>query len=248
MRLPAVPSRLVLLLPLLHGCAGLPARVESRAPPEAARGIVLVLDGAGGRQGASRAVARAVDRRRLPLHVRSFGWTHGVGHGLRDVRDADHARRQGGLLAAEVACLRAAFPGVPVSLVAYSAGSGVALAAAERLPPDSLERVVLLAPAVSACYDLTRALASARAGIDAFSSERDWLWLGIGTAIVGSADGRCGEISGRVGFQPPHPAVAGRLRQHPWDRSVAWTGNRGGHSGALTPAYLEAYVLPLLAP
>jgi hypothetical protein len=43
-----------------------------------------------------------------------------------------------------------------------------------------------------------------------------------------------------------HRALAARLHQHPWDSSVAWTGNNGGHNGALRPKYLRSYILPLL--
>jgi hypothetical protein len=59
--------------------------------------------------------------------------------------------------------------------------------------------------------------------------------------------------AGRVGFDAPalvpsEAALSSRLRQHPWDPSVAWTGNFGDHSDSLRPAYLKAYVLPLLTP
>jgi len=225
----------------------------SRAPPCAARGIVIVVDGAGGYQHAPRAVTEATDELRLPLHVRSFDWTHGWGLGLADVTDLAHARCQGRLLAEEVCRYRTAYPSVPIYLVGFSAGAAVALTAAEHLPPDTLERIVLLAPAVSASYDLRGALASARRGIDVFTSERDRLWLGLGTAVVGTADGRREPAAGRVGFCPPVLApneawLAGRLRQHSWDACAAWTGNEGEHAGSLTPTFLKAYVLPLLTP
>jgi pimeloyl-ACP methyl ester carboxylesterase len=238
-----------LLLPLLAGCAVVPTRIESCAPPSQARGIVLVADGAGGWQNAPRAIAQTADRLRLSLYVRSFDWTHGRGQGLADVVDVDYSRCQGRRLAEEVCRYQRAFPGVPVFVVGYSAGSAVALAAAEWLPADSLERLVLLAPAVSASYDLRRALASTRQGIDVFTSERDAFYLGLGTGVFGTADGKRDAAAGRVGFCPPRDGLfAGRLRQYPWDESVAWTGNLGSHNGSLSPAYLKAYVLPLLTP
>ena len=244
-------ARLWLLLPLLTGCAGVPTRIESHSPPRAASGIVIVAGGAGGYQTASRAIAGAVDRLGLPLHVRSFDWTHGRGRWLADLVDVDHSRCQGRRLAEEVCRHRLACPGVPVYLVGYSAGSAVVLAAAEYLPAGSLERVVLLAPAVSASYDLRRALVSTRSGLDAFVSERDRFYLGLGTGLAGTADGRRDSSAGRIGFhapvlQPGEEALAGRLRQYVWSPSVAWTGNQGEHSGSLRPIYLESFVLPLL--
>ena len=214
---------------------------------------MFVVDGAGGYQHAPRSIASAIDELQLSLYVRSFDWTHGRGRGLADMLDLAYSCRQGQLLADEVCRTRSQYPGLPVYLVAFSAGSGVALAAASRLPPDTLERIVLLAPAVSAGYDLRGALASARQGLDAFTSENDRGWLGLGTGIIGTADGTRDAAAGRVGFRPPVLApceawLASRLRQHPWDARAAWTGNDGGHAASLSPEYLKLYVLPLLQP
>ncbi len=241
------------LLLLLSGCAGMPAPVVSRASPCAARGIVLVVDGAGGYQNAPRSIAEMTDALHLPLHVRSFDWTHGRGRGVADVVDLGYSRCQAALLAEEISRYRGTFPGMPIYLVGFSAGCAVALQAAERLPPDTLERIVLLAPAVSANYDLRGALASARLGIDVFTSDRDRFWLGVGTGVVGTADGTRDPAAGRVGFRPPvlspdETRLAGRLHQHSWDECVAWTGSDGGHADSLRPAFLKAYVFPLLAP
>jgi pimeloyl-ACP methyl ester carboxylesterase len=246
-------ARLWLLLPLLSGCAGVPARVESHASPQAAQGIIFVAGGAGGYQTAPRSVAAAVDHLCLPIHVRSFDWTHGQGRWWADLRDVDYSRCQGRRLAEEVCRHRAAYPDVPVYLVGYSAGSAVVLAAAECLPADSLERIVLLAPAVSASYDLRRALLAARCGLDAFISERDLFYLGVGTGLAGTADGRREASAGRVGFcmpalRPGEEVLARRLRQHPWDSCVTWTGHEGGHQGSLRQAYLQTFILPLLTP
>jgi pimeloyl-ACP methyl ester carboxylesterase len=168
-----------------------------------------------------------------------------------DVTDIDHSECEAKRLARLISAYRDRFPNVPIFLVGYSAGAHVVLEATRSLPPDSVERIVLLAPAVAADYDLRPALASARQGVHVFYSERDSIYLGIGTAITGTADGQRGvPPAGRIGFDPPElsPAechLAGRLHQHPWDRSVVWTRNNGTHDGTLRPAYLRAYILPL---
>src|SRR5947207_1011475 len=107
-----------------------------------------------------------------------------------------------------------------------------------------------MAPSVSADYDLRPALLGVRDGLDVFCSARDWGYLGIGTALVGTSDRHWSAAGGRVGFRPrverpEDVALYGRLRQHPWDPCLAWTGNRGGHYGTYQPEYLCAYVLPL---
>jgi alpha-beta hydrolase superfamily lysophospholipase len=235
------------MLALLAGCAGPPTLVESRAPPPSCTGVVFVIDGAGGYQNLPHYIADAVHDAGLQLEVRSFDWTHERGLGLSDEIDVAHSRNQGRRLAQEVVLYQGACLGAPVYVLAYSAGCAVALAAAESVPLDGLERVILLAPSVSVGYDLRPALAGARQGIDVFISARDRFWLGVGTAVVGTSDGRRQPAAGRVGFQAPADPIVGRLHQHPWDPSVAWTGNAGGHAGTLQSAYLKAYVLPLLS-
>lgn len=239
---------------LLGGCAAVPARVATYSPPLAPQGIVLVLDGAGGNAHAAEAVALVVKETGAPLFVRSIPWSHGQKRGLADMTDVDYSRAQGRSLAATIVAYRAAYPNLPIYIVAHSAGAFVALEATRWLEPNSLERIVLLAPAVAADYDLRPALAAARQGVDAFTSERDRFYLGLGTALVGTADGkRFTPPAGRVGFEvPPLSApeieLMQRLRQHPWQPSVAWTGNGGEHAGALRLAFVRAYVLPLLIP
>ena len=135
----------------------------------------------------------------------------------------------------------------------HSAGCAVVLAAAEALPPGGVDRIVLLAPSVCTAYDLRPALRSARCGIDVFHSSQDRLVLGLGMRLVGTAEHACRTAAGQCGFTPvlAGPADAtlyGKLRQHPWRRSVEWTGNHGGHYGAYQPDFLRAAVLPLLLP
>jgi hypothetical protein len=69
--------------------------------------------------------------------------------------------------------------------------------------------------------------------------------------IFGTAEGGCRTAAGQCGFTPiivcPEDAILyGKLRQHPWDPVVAWSGNDGGHYGSNQPGFLRAYVLPLL--
>jgi pimeloyl-ACP methyl ester carboxylesterase len=170
---------------------------------------------------------------------------------LADEIDYAHARCEGLRLAGRVAAYRRACPSAGVYLVGHSAGCAVVLAAVEALPPGTVEGVVLLAPALSADYDLRPALRNLRCGVDVFCSRRDWFYLGLGTAVIGTVDRSWGAVGGRVGFRPTGDsaedlALYARLRQHPWDPCLAWTGNQGGHYGGYQPAFLRAYVLPLL--
>jgi pimeloyl-ACP methyl ester carboxylesterase len=242
-----------LLLALAAGCATTHQALDVPAPCCSAGAVVFVADGAGNTAGLSTALRDAVAAEQLPVCVETFDWSYGPYRYLADEMDGRHAREAGCRLAARVAASRQAYPGGKVSLVGHSAGSLVVLAAAENLPPAAVERIVLLAPAVSSGYDLRPALTAARQGIDVFYSERDWAVLGLGVGIIGTTDRRWSAAAGRVGFKPVlacpgDAALYAKLRQHPWDPCVAWTGNTGGHFGTyLEPGYLHAYVLPLLA-
>lgn len=249
----------VLRLALLGGAVSLSAGARAGAvpsPPLAGgeRGLVLVADGAGDFSAASSAFRREIDAAGLPLAVVKFDWSHGLGRILADHTDFAGARRQGRRLAAQVVAARQASPSRDVYLVGHSDGCTVVLAAAESLPPATVERIVLLSPSVSAGYDVRPALRCVRGGLDVFHSLRDRGYLGAAMALAGTADRRWpARTAGVVGFRrlgvgPADAALYAKLFQHSWSPADAWTGNRGGHYGGYQPGYLRNFVLPLLAP
>ncbi len=75
--------------------------------------------------------------------------------------------------------------------------------------------------------------------------------LGLGTSIIGTADNRWSAAAGRVGFTPlltcpGDEFLYAKLRHHPWEPCVAWSGNRGSHYGTLQDGFVRGYLLPLL--
>jgi pimeloyl-ACP methyl ester carboxylesterase len=212
---------------------------------------VFIVDGAGGFQAASKSFRQTVAAQGAPLCVETVVWTHGYCRFLADQVHHKHLLEEGRRLAQQIA-ERKQTCAKPIYLVGHSAGCGVALTAVEELPPGAVERVVLLAPAVSANYDLRPALARV-GGIDVFYSDRDWAYLGLGVTVTGTADRHWGRAAGRIGFRPviqcpADAALYAKLRQHPWRHSVEWTGNHGGHYGGYQPEFLRCFVLPLLTP
>ncbi len=233
----------------LAGAVLAPRPAPATAP--VAQGVVIVCDGSGDFRTLSTGLARAVISARMPLYVETFVWSHGYGRYVIDHTDHANHIAMGRILAGRVLAYRRAYPNLRLYLAAHSAGNAVALAAAECLPPDTLDRIVLLAPSVSPGYDLRPALASSREGIDAFVSERDRVVLGVAMYVVGTADRCPGPAAGHVGFRPvvyspTDAALYGRLRQHTWHPSVSWTGHDGGHYGNNRANFLGPYVLPLL--
>lgn len=253
-KVPFVPTPrflLPFLLIALAGCAS--ARHETCAPipiaPEG--GIVYSADGAGSFTSMTDSLAGAIRDSHTPLRIELVDWSHGYGRILSDQLDYANIRCEGKRLAERVLLQKRAFPDTPVHLVGHSAGCAVILAAAEELPPASIEHIVLLLPAVSADYDLRPSLRCARLGIDSFHSRLDLGYLGIGTTVLGTTDRRWTAAAGRVGFRPlccsaDDEQLHANLRQHPWNIAVSWTGNSGGHYGVHQPCFLTSYVLPIL--
>jgi pimeloyl-ACP methyl ester carboxylesterase len=242
---------LVLLGPI--GCTTTRQEVHSPVRIANPRGVVFMANGAGGFYAASEALEHALHQEGVPLIVETFNWSHGYGRVVADETDYCYARRAGQRLAVQVAAYRQHCPTGEIYLVGHSAGTAVILAAAEALAPDSVDRLILLAPSVSAYYDVKPALRACRGGMEVYFSERDRGYLGVGVGLIGTADRLGGPAAGRVGFRLQVDTEAdrllyARLRQHPWDPSVAWTGNSGGHYGSHQVRFLRAYVLPLLTP
>jgi pimeloyl-ACP methyl ester carboxylesterase len=242
------------VLCVLTGCA---ASQQSRdfyraaaAPTASVSAVVFVANGAGDSRAASKNLATAATAASAPLQVEGFRWSHGDNRVLADQIDQDNHRAQGRRLAALVIAYRQAHPSRRVYLLGHSAGGAVVLSAAEWLPPNSIDRMVLLSPSVCTDYDLRPALAASREGIDHFYSKLDRWVLGLGMRAIGATDGDCGVAAGRVGFQSyahtvTDAALYAKLRQHPWDLSAQWTGHYGGHFGNIEPRFLRHYVVPL---
>src|SRR5262249_10263031 len=152
--------------------------------------------------------------------VRVFEWSHGFGRHVRDLQDTPHLLAKATELADEVRQVKA--QGRPVFLVGHSGGAGLVLAAAAQLPPATVERTILLAPAVSPTFDLSAALRATKGELVSYRSELDRLWLGLGTHEFGTVDRVYGSAAGLHGFrEPDHLTDEGRLLyrrlvQIPW--------------------------------
>jgi pimeloyl-ACP methyl ester carboxylesterase len=213
--------------------------------------VVFVADGAGDFQTVSESLRQVVAETSAPLRIETVLWSHGYRRYLLDQLDHENHLLHGSRLAAEVSAWRQACGCQRIDLVGHSAGCAVVLAAAERLPPGSVGRIVLLAPSVCPDYDLRPALRTASIGVDVFYSNEDRWILGLGMRLFGTAERECRTAAGRYGFtpvleSPADAALYGKLRQHPWDPVVEWSGHNGGHFGNNQPGFLRAYVLPLL--
>jgi pimeloyl-ACP methyl ester carboxylesterase len=215
---------------------------------------VFVVGGVGGFDVVGKAAQWALPRAGVRHEIRDFVWTHGWGQLLKDLQDTRHLLHKADQLAAAVLQVKAQDPEQPVYLVGKSGGTALVLAAAERLPPQTLERIILLSAAVSPAFDLTPALRATRWEIVSFYSRYDQLILGWGTRQFGTADRFYGPSAGLHGFVLPSDlseadrACYQRLVQIPWNPAMMLYGHPGLHVGTSMPAFLAKNVAPWLKP
>src|SRR5262249_49352013 len=179
---------------------------EDKAPTPVCpgQGIIFVANGSGDSYAVTENLHPALLVTGLPLCVDTIRWCR-CGRASKD-----HTDIEGHLLAAaELACrvkeYRKCNSQGKIYLMAHSAGSHVVLAAAERLPPQTIDRIVLLAPTVSYLYDLRAALRASREGIDSYYSCEDQVAV-IAADYLGTADGHCTRTAAEIGFARLCPA------------------------------------------
>jgi len=216
------------------------------------QGLVLVADGVGGLDLCGTGLRYVIGSLGLRFDVRVVPWGHGFGRWHADLTNVENRDRRAAEIADTVTAYRAQRPGLPVFLVGKSGGTGLVVKALERLPEGAVEKVVLLAPALSPNYDLSRALRAVRREVVVFWSPLDVIVLGLGTQIFGTIDRIRTVSAGMLGFRIPQgldeasKAEYAKLRQVRWRPEMAATGYLGGHVGPDSPAFLKKYVVPLL--
>ena len=231
----------------LSPCLG---RAAERTQP----GIVFVVGGVGGLDPLQACAPWTLPHAGVPHAIEVFSWTHGKCRPLRDLQDLRYLLTQADRLAALVREVQRCEPNRPIYLVGHSAGAGLILAAAEQLPPASVERIILLAAAVSPSYDLRSALRAARREVVSFNSTYDRLCLDWCTTLFGTVDRIYGPAAGLDGFQIPAnlddegERLYRRLVQVPWRLEMVWKCTDGLHNGACMPIFLAHMVAPWLMP
>ncbi len=217
-------------------------------------GTVFVVGGVGGLDPLQATAPWAIPIAGVPHRMEVFWWTHGILRPLRDLQDVRHLLKQAYRLAAMVREELAQHPDRPIYLIGHSAGAALILLAAEKLPPASIERMILLAPAVSPSYDLRPALRATRHELVAFTSTYDRLCLDLCTTLFGTTDRVYGPAAGLDGFCEPEDLdeegrdLYRRLVQVPWHLPMIWQGTDGWHNGACMPIFLIHRVAPWLLP
>jgi hypothetical protein len=212
------------------------------------RGQALILPGIGGELPNQHRLKRMIDDEVEGVTAQVWDWTDiGFSTPLGDLVELGRNRRRAQTLAGELVRWRCENPDSFLYLVATSGGAGIVLFTCEELPEDfQIERVIFISAALSPGVDLSPILLRSRKGLFNYYSRRDVVILGAGTWLFGTTDRRHRASAGMVGFEEPaNAALAGKLEQLPWDRSMIRLGNLGGHTGGFATGFARKHLLRL---
>jgi len=225
--------------------------IKRLEPERLDRGLVLILPGIEGRSLLNVSVMAGLLDAGLPYAMEIVDWTTGfILLAIYHLRAWKRNYLVAGRIVERVVEYRRKYPGRPVWLIGHSAGGAMALRAAELLSGrQKLTGIVLLAPAMSSRYSCEAAIARTERGIWNFYSAGDVLFLGFGTIVFGTFDGRHGPSAGCIGFDhrtEPRVAIECRLRQIPYRLQMISQFNLGGHFGCVHRVFVAETIAPIL--
>jgi pimeloyl-ACP methyl ester carboxylesterase len=150
--------------------------------------------------------------------------------------------REARRLAVYVAAQRLANPSRPIHLMGCSCGTFVVLRALEMLPKDvNVQATALLAGAFDPRRELAKSLEHVAGPVVVTSSLGDWVILGLGTLIFGTADRRHSVSAGMVGLPG---SSSGRVIQIKWRPSMLACGHMGTHF--ISSEFIARFVAPAM--
>ncbi|MFB3893873.1 MAG: hypothetical protein ACE15C_17820 [Phycisphaerae bacterium] len=171
---------------------------------------------------------------------------------LPAIMDRRLIEREAAKLADFIAAERRSNPARPLYAVACSAGSAVMLRALEMLPAGvAVTAGAILAGAFDPRRDLAPAMAHVAGNLVVTSSLGDWLLLGLGTLLSGTADGRHTPSAGMIGLRGRFAgrsddarSAEARIVEIKWRPTMVALGHLGGHF--TSPTVIARYVAPAM--
>lgn len=249
----------VALAMFVVGCAGKPTGWPKAQADRAERikhGYIYYLDGAGGGT-AKENYAEGVEKGFLAAGYRGagemFSWE--TGKGLMADQDASvkYKRSEAKIVADKIARHAKEYPGVPLGVLGFSAGTAEAVFALESLPESvQIDEVVLLGTSISRDYDLTNALKRVKGHVYLYTSTKDRM-LGFLMPFSGTADRKFGDPgAGITGFVLPKGASASTRKLYaeklvtiPWTARLEKDGDYGKHFDNVKMEFVRDHVAPL---
>ncbi len=222
-----------------------------------ARGCVFYFDGAGGGTKDKNYGAGVVDGM-LEAGYKGAGelmaWETGKGLMSDQVASVEYKRAKATESADSIAAYQKKYPGAPVELLGFSAGTAQAIFALEALPETSqVGNVVLLGTSISHDYDMTEALKRVRGKLYIFTSPHDHM-VGTMMKLSGTADRKFRDAGAGVkGFVLPKGATeatkqlyAAKIVTVPYEESFKTDGDKGHHFDNVKKDFIRDHVAPRL--
>ena len=165
--------------------------------------------------------------------------------GIHNLRAAQDNRTFAQGVAADITRWRRENPDALLFLVGYSGGGGVASLVLEELPEGvAIDRLILVAPAISAGFEIERLAAQhVSEYVVNYASEKD-LQVGLGTRLFGTIDRKYEYAAGFSGFD----AQSDNLVQWHWRASDREFGHMGNHVAYLGRRWQLGFLLPAIDP
>ena len=246
-------SRLLYALALgllfCSGCALGPRAGFLSAAPGGSNAYLLHLPGISGERWLDREMVKGLRDGGFDGTIEIYDWTQ-EDPGLDALFASQRNRTEAQKVADIVQARFRADPACKITLLSHSGGAGPTVWALERLPADvKIDTLVLLSPALSQGYDLSKALSHVTNKAYVFCSTGDSFVLGIGTRMFGTIDGLKEDAAGMRGFRKPvgaEDAQYQKLIQYPYDDRWMTMDNLGDHIGTMSRPFAQNVVAPLV--
>lgn len=141
-------------------------------------------------------------------------------------------------------------PELRITLTGHSAGAGIACWALEKLPDDVIvDDLLMIQPALSPGFDLSKALSRVRRKAYALTSVHDVIVLSAGTRMFGTVDRVKSDAAGLVGFAIPENADKqqyAKLVQLPYRSEWMRYANIGDHIGPMSFRFARDVIAPMM--
>lgn len=230
---------------LCLSCACQSIDLSPKPPSEAEydRGLVVIYPGSSSTRDEmigiyvglkDAGIDQAIELR--PWGINAQHWLNITGDTRNRVWAADEAAR--------IAQYQDAHPNCPVTLIGFSAGSGIACWVAEFMPSGHMvDKVITLVPGLSKDFDLTGVLARSRGGVVNYYSPIDFSSVLL-TASWGSIDRDFGVPAAQAGFTHQDE----KLVQFSWEPRMMLYFNFGNHADILPNSlWFRDFVAPWVA-
>lgn len=233
---------------VIHITLAMLLAISTAGAAEPSGPMVLHLPGIGGHLRVDDLLVEGLGQSNLGATFRIYDWTNG-NPGIPALGGYERNLAESAKVSTTIATMARENPERKLIITAHSGGAGLAVWALERLPEDvKIDTLVMIAPALSPNYDLSKALARVRGRAYSFNSLLDPI-LGFGTRNLGTIDRVMTASAGNVGFTLPSTADQNayeKLTQIPYDQAWMRLGHAGDHVGAMGRPFARFIIAPLL--